>query len=54
MALLAYDLGAGQRGLEKEEKLPAWTYPPDYIERMRKQLAEINPEWAGTAGQASD
>ena len=54
MALLAYDLGAAQRGLEKEEKLPAWTYPPDYIERLRKALAEINPEWASAAGKTVD
>ena len=48
MALLVYDRGAAQRGLEKDESLPVWSYPPDFIERLRKQLAEINPEWAGT------
>ncbi|MGD8342293.1 MAG: alpha/beta hydrolase [Desulfobacterales bacterium] len=48
MALLAYDLGAAQRGLEKGENQPVWTFPPDFIERLRKQLVEISPEWAGT------
>lgn len=54
MALLAYDLDAAQRGLEKNENLPVWTYPPDFIERLRKALAKINPEWGDAAGKATD
>ena len=54
MALLAYDLGAAQRGLVKDDRLLTWRYPPDFIERLRRQLAEINTEWAGVQGQADD
>ncbi len=54
MALLAYDLGAAQRGLEKDENLPVWMFPPDFIERLRKALAKINPEWADPAGKTVD
>ena len=54
MALLAYNLAAGQRGLVKDDELLTWTYPPDFIDRLRRQLAEINPEWAGVQGQADD
>ena len=51
LALLAYDLGAAERGLEKEANLLVWTFPPDFIERLRKVLAEINPDWAGAKGK---
>jgi len=51
IALLSYDLGAGRRGLEKEPDLRVWTFPPDFIERLRKVLAEMNPDWAGTKGK---
>ena len=44
IALLGYNLGAAQRGLEKETDLPVWTFPPDYIEWLRKVLVEINPD----------
>jgi hypothetical protein len=47
LTLLAYDIGAAERGLEKEENLLVWTFPPDYIERLRKALLEINPQLAG-------
>jgi esterase/lipase superfamily enzyme len=52
IALLAYNLNADQRGLEKDIDLLAWKFPADYIERLRKTLAEINPEWAGAKGNA--
>ena len=48
MALLAYDIGAAQRGLEQKENLLVWKFPPDYIERLQNVLAGINPEWAAT------
>ena len=44
IALLGYNLGAAQRGLEKEADLLVWTFPPDYIERLRKVLLEMNPD----------
>jgi hypothetical protein len=54
LALLAYDLGAAERGLEKEPNLLVWTFPPDFIERLRKVLAEMNPDWAGAKGKTDD
>ena len=48
MALLAYDVGAAQRGLEKDESAPVWKFPPDFIQRLQKALVEINPQWEGT------
>ena len=48
IALLGYDIGAAERGLEKETHLLTWTFPPDYIERLRKVLAKLHPGWAGT------
>jgi hypothetical protein len=38
-------MGAAERGLEKEANLPVWTFPPDFIERLRQVLAERNPDW---------
>jgi esterase/lipase superfamily enzyme len=43
LTLLAYDIGAAERGLEKEENLLVWTFPPDFITRLRKVLTEMNP-----------
>ena len=48
LTLLAYDIGAAERGLEKEANLLVWTFPPDFIERLRKAVLEINPHLAGT------
>jgi esterase/lipase superfamily enzyme len=36
---LATDLGPGERGLVREEDSPIWTFPPDYVERLRAALA---------------
>ncbi|MGD9037933.1 MAG: hypothetical protein PVF10_15330, partial [Syntrophobacterales bacterium] len=47
LTLLAYDMGATERGLEKEENLLVWTFPPDFIERLRKAIVEMNPQLAG-------
>ena len=32
-----------------------WTFPPDFIERLRKMLTEVNPDLAGAIeeGKAS-
>jgi esterase/lipase superfamily enzyme len=43
LTLLAHDIGAAERGLEKEANLFVWKFPPDFIERLRKVLTEINP-----------
>lgn len=48
LTLLAYDLEPDRRGLVKEsEALPVWTFPPNYIERLRKALKEVSPSLAG-------
>jgi hypothetical protein len=51
---LMYDLKPADRGLEKEANLPVWTFPPDFIERVRKVLAAMNPDWAGARGKTDD
>ena len=51
LALLAYDIGAAERGLEKKANLLVWTFPPDFIERLREVLKEMNPDWDGTMGK---
>jgi hypothetical protein len=44
LTLLAYDIGAAERGLEKKANLLVWTFPPDFIERLRRVLTEMNPD----------
>ena len=48
LTLLAFNLDPAQRGLEKEADQLVWRFPPDYIERLQKQLVELNPDWTGT------
>jgi hypothetical protein len=48
---LLYDLAPAERGLVLREDKPIWTFPPDYIERLRAALAQANP--AMFAGSAS-
>lgn len=52
LALLVSDLGAAERGLEKNVNQFVYTFPPDYIQRLRKALAERNPNWIGVKGNA--
>ena len=48
---LAYDLPPDERGLVRvEEDSPIWSFPPDFIERLRVALIKANPEY-GTARQ---
>jgi len=48
---LAYDLSPDERGLVRnDEGLPVWTFPPDYIDRLRDALIKANPEY-GAAQQ---
>jgi len=37
---LMYDLKPAERGLEKDAELPIWTFPADYIQRLRAVLME--------------
>ena len=43
LVLLSQNMGAAERGLEKEANLPVWAFPPDFIERLRKVLTKMNP-----------
>ena len=48
LTFLAYDVEPDRRGLKKEsEELPVWTFPPDYIERLRNTLKEVSPSLSG-------
>ena len=37
---LYFDLSPAERGLLRREDSPVWTFPPDYIERLRAALAK--------------
>ena len=41
---LMYGLKPAERGLEKDAELPIWTFPSDYIQKLRAVLMAINPE----------
>ena len=43
---LMYNLTPEERGLVMRDDVPQWTFPPDYVERLRKSLAEVNPALA--------
>jgi hypothetical protein len=43
---LMYNLSPEERGLVKYEDFPVWDFPEDYVERLRKSLAEVNPALA--------
>ena len=40
---LMYDLPPAERGLVRNEETSIWSFPPDYIQRLRTSLAEVNP-----------
>ena len=40
LAALRYGLGPAERGLVREAGSPIWTFPPDYVARVRKAVAE--------------
>jgi esterase/lipase superfamily enzyme len=46
---LATDLGPGERGLVRDEAGPIWTFPPDYVERLRVALEATVPGFRGRA-----
>lgn len=43
---LYYDLAPGERGLIKQEDLPVYTFPPDYILRLWDAIEKVDPEFA--------
>jgi esterase/lipase superfamily enzyme len=40
---LRYDLLPADRGLVRSEDNPVWTFPPDYIARLRSAIIKANP-----------
>jgi esterase/lipase superfamily enzyme len=44
LATLAFDLRPVDRGLVSVNNLPIWTFPPDYIQRLRRALMKVQPE----------
>jgi esterase/lipase superfamily enzyme len=40
---LMYGLEPAERGLVSKSDFPEWHFPPDYVERLRQSLVEINP-----------
>lgn len=41
---LMHDLKPDERGLVRSEDIPVWTFPPDYIQRLRAALLEVLPD----------
>jgi len=41
---LMYDLAPGQRGLVRMPGMPVWSFPEDYLERVKNVLKSANPE----------
>ncbi len=46
LSTLMYDLRPEERGLVPAEGSPIWTFPPDYIDRLKAILVEVNPDLA--------
>ena len=43
LATLAYGLSPAQRGLVRAGDTPVWSFPADYIERLRAAIIEADP-----------
>ena len=41
---LRYDLAPDERGLVRNDDIPIWSFPPDYITRLREAIVKVNPE----------
>jgi hypothetical protein len=50
---LMYDLEPEERGLVKPSEFPEWHFPPDYVERLRKSLVDIDPALSKAADAAA-
>lgn len=42
---LLYDLAPANRGLVRQNDMSVWAFPPDYIQRLRNALGEVNPQF---------
>lgn len=43
---LRYDLSPAERGLVHDVGNPVWSFPPDYISRLREAIVKVNPKLA--------
>ncbi len=43
LVTLSTDLDPGERGLVRDPASPVWTFPPDYVERLRSALERVVP-----------
>jgi esterase/lipase superfamily enzyme len=50
LAALRYGLSPGDRGLVLMPDVPVWTFPPDYIVRLRQAIVRANPSLRGVRG----
>jgi esterase/lipase superfamily enzyme len=41
---LMYDLSPAERGLQRSDGSSIWTFPPDYVERLRAAVQRARPE----------
>ncbi len=41
-----FGLSPTQRGLVRNPDLPVWQFPPDYINRLWAELAQVAPDFA--------
>ncbi|WP_455206594.1 alpha/beta hydrolase [Kaarinaea lacus] len=48
---LRYDLLPADRGLVRSEENPIWTFPPDYIPRLRSAIVKANPALKDALGE---
>ena len=49
---LRYDLLPADRGLVRRENNPIWTFPPDYIMRLRAAIVKANPVLKDTLNES--
>lgn len=49
---LRYGLLPTDRGLVQDDDTPIWTFPEDYIDRLRSKLIELNPALANASQRA--
>lgn len=43
---MMHDLRPDARGLVQSEDMPIWTFPSDYIQRLRNVLTDITPQYS--------
>ena len=41
---LMYDLSPAERGLQRSDEFGIWTFPSDYIDRLRMAVSRVHPK----------